>query len=478
MSATSTLRRVPAVFCSAVPFAVLLWFAAAPAKADWYGEPPGDARASETAALLDPYDPVPEIGCRDSRYGCRGDYDGHRDGRGGGHCDGHGGRPGGRPLEYADRDALLVDCSRQHRDMFPSIEAAVRHAPPNATILILAPGDGATCVESVHIPGAMTLATFGGGKQAVIEAPPGQPCLMADIPLGDTLTIDGIRFIARGRDAPCVAVQAGHVVVRNSVIDSRTRDWAVDVHESGELTVEATHIETDGSGVRAERAQVDLHNLDIDIDTGHDGIGLSLDRTDGSVDGGSLIGGKVGIAASSGTHGLDISDVKVSEAGIGVVLMPGGLGNITVRRLALSKNETGLVIAPGTQAQVTDTVVTDSRENGIAVYGADALINGNKVVGAMVGIRLSPAAAFPPHTLAGFAIDSMAGGRDGGRTLVENNMVANVRRAAVAVDGRVRGRVLGNVLYAPGDATCIAHWGGHVDEHANTCHDSWLSWPF
>ncbi|MDE1939356.1 MAG: hypothetical protein KGI68_10080, partial [Alphaproteobacteria bacterium] len=375
MSATSYLRRVPAVCCSIILFAAMLWLAAAPAQADWYGERPAGARASETAALLDPYDPVPEIGCRDSRDGCRGDYDGHRDG-GGGHAIGHGGRPGGRPLEYAERNALLVDCSRQHRDMFPSIEAAVRHAPPNATILILAPGDGATCVESVHIPGAMTIATFGGSKQAVIQAPPGQPCLLADIPLGDTLTIDGIRFIARGRDAPCVAVQAGHVVVRNSLIDSRTRDWAIDVHESGELTVEATHIETDGSGVHAERAQVELHNLDIDIDSGHDGVGLSLVRTDGSVDGGSLIGGKVDIAASAGTHGLDISDTKVSEAGTGVVLMPGGLGSVTLRRLTLSKNQDGIVIAPGAQSQVTDTVVTDSRENGISVYGADALING------------------------------------------------------------------------------------------------------
>ncbi|MBU6296993.1 MAG: right-handed parallel beta-helix repeat-containing protein [Alphaproteobacteria bacterium] len=470
MSATSILRRIPAVCCGAIPFAALLWLGAAPAQADWYGERPADSGASQTAALLDPYDPVPEIGCRE-RGDCRDDYER----RGERHGEGRHERPGGRPLRYADRDALLVDCSRQHRDMFSSVNAAVSHAPPNATILILAPGDGATCVESVHIPGPMTIATFGGG-QAVIQAPPGQPCLRADIPLGDTLTIEGIRFIARGRDAPCVAVQAGHVVIRNSLIDSRTRDWAIDVHESGELTVEATHIETDGSGLHADRALVDLHNLDIDIDTGRAGVGLVLDRTDGTIGGGSLIGGKIGIAASAGTHGLELTDTKISKADTGVALMPGGLGNITLRRLAMSGNENGLIIAPGTQSQVTGTVITDSRETGIAVYGADTLIDSNKIVGAEVGIRLSSAGAFPPRALADFAAGPMGGGPDGGRPIVENNLVANVRHAAVAVEGRVHGRVIGNVFYAPGHASCFA--GDDIDEDANRCHDSWLSWPF
>jgi hypothetical protein len=262
--------------------------------------------------------------------------------------------------------------------------------------------------------------------------------------------------------------------VRNSSIDSRTRDWAFDVAESGDLSVEATHIETDGSGVHARRAHVELHDLAIDIDSGHDGVALALDRTDGTVEGGSIVGGTVGILASAGTHGLQLSDTKVHKAKTGVALLSGGLGSISADRLDLSNSEDGLVIGPGTESRITGSVITDSRESGISIFGADALVSGNKVVGAETGIRLAPPGRFSPPRAADFMADPPA---DGGNPIVENNLVANVRHAAVAIDEHAHGRVMGNVFYAPGHARCIAG-DGHVEEHANVCHGSWLNWPF
>jgi len=476
MKRVPSLPRRPALCWGLLLFAAPLCLAAAPASAqwsdappvgsDWHGEQPVDQRAGQIARQFDPFDPVPEIGRED---GCRGGRDGCGESE-------HHHEHGGGPLRLSDHDALLVDCSGRHRDMFPSVNAAVRHAPPNATILILPPGDGTTCVESVEIRQPLTISTLGGGSPAVIQAPDNLPCLAATIPLGDTLTIDRIRFIARGRSAPCVFVHAGHVVMRNSSIDSRTRNWAFDVDESGDLSVEATHIETDGSGVHARRAQVELRDLAIDIDMGHDGVGLALDRTDGVVEGSSIIGGAVGILASAGTHGLQLSDTKVHKAKTGVALLSGGLGSISAERLALSDNAEGLVIGPGAESQITRSVITDSREDGIAIYGASTLISGNKVVGAEVGIRLSPPGAFSPPSSVEFMADPPGDGDDG-KPIVENNLVANVRHAAVAIDGPARGRIMGNVFYAPGHARCIAG-DGHVEEDDNACHDSWLPWPF
>ncbi len=480
MGATFSLFRLPARCGSALLLAAPLWFAASPAAADWYGDQPSDPRASETAALLDPFDPVPEIGrgdCRDGWYGCRR-FDRFRDydGRGRGQWD-HGRWGHGRgPLHLSDRGALMVDCSGQHRNMFSSVGAAAHHAPPNATILILPPGDGGTCVETVAIDRPLTIATLGGGSPAVIQAPANQPCLIADIPLGDTLTLDRIRFIARGGKAPCVSVQAGHVVVRNSSIDSRTRDWAFDVAESGALNLEATRIETDGSGVHARRAKVELHDFAIAIDSGHRGVALALDRTDGTVDGGSIVGGSTGILASAGTRGLQLNDTKVHKAGTGVALLPGGLGSIAADRLDLSSNADGLVIGPGAESRITGSVITNSGESGIAIYGAGTLVSGNKIVGARTGIRLSPPGMFSPPHAAEFMAEPPAGGHDG-RPIVENNLVANVRYAAVAADEHAHGRVMGNVFYAPGRAHCIAG-GRYIEDRANACHGSWLPWPF
>ena len=153
MSANFSLFRPPARRWRVLFFAAPLWFAASPAAADWYGDQPSDPRASETAAQINPFDLVPEIGydgqfgCGDERGSCRGSEPrrGHDRGKDGERRDGErrdGGRHGGGPLHISERDALMVDCSGLHRNMFASVGEAVHRAPPNATILILPPQHG------------------------------------------------------------------------------------------------------------------------------------------------------------------------------------------------------------------------------------------------------------------------------------------------------------------------------------------------
>ncbi|MDE2183860.1 MAG: right-handed parallel beta-helix repeat-containing protein [Alphaproteobacteria bacterium] len=473
--------------------------AAAPAyDKDWYDSQPPDTHPNETASWFDPYDPVPGID-----FPCRGPGCGHGPHS---HHEEHPVLPG-----LLGHDAFLVDCGRTHseprRGVFDSLDEAAHFAPPNATILILPPGQGTTCVETVHIDRPLTIGSYGSAGRAVIQAPPGAPCLVAHIPLGDTLTIDGVRFVARSREAPCVAVEAGHVVVRNSEVDSRGSNWAFDVHESGELNVENTHIETDASGVHARRAHVELSNLDIDIDgrngaafldlgrtdctdrsqgTIHGSVGLALECSEGSVDGGSIIGGSVGILASAGTRGLRITDVKIRRADTAILLLPGQLGSVNVERPTIARSHDGIIIAPGAESQVIGGVITDSAFAGITAYGAGTLVSGNKIVGADDGIRLFAAEAFPPPLFPQFAAVPVIDGDDGGPT-VENNLVANVRHAAVLIDGRagghqlhLHGRLIGNTFYARRPAECIdeQYNDDPVKVRANSCNREWLPWPF
>lgn len=369
MSAFAHLHRLPAFGLGAFLAAAPLWWGL-PARAEGYGRVPPDPRASETAARFDPFDPVPEIG-----FGGCHDRDCHRFSE---HRHRPPPPPPPRPIDVGN--AVMVDCSGRHPEMFATVNAALEHAPPNSSVLILPPDKGGTCVETVHTHWPVVIGTFGGGTAAVIQAPRGKPCLIADLALGDTLTIDAIRFIARGRDEPCVSVQAGRVVVRSSTIDSRSSAWAFDVAESGELSVEDTYVETDGSGVRARRARVDLHNLDIDIDEGRSGVGLSLDRVDGVVDGGALIGGEVGILASSGTHGLRLNDIKIHKAGTGVQLQPGGLGAVALNHLTITGGERGIAVAPETEADVTDNIVGEARFAGIEIAPhARTRVTGNTI---------------------------------------------------------------------------------------------------
>jgi hypothetical protein len=273
------------------------------------------------------------------------------------------------------------------------------------------------------------------------------------------------------------------------------------------LVVESSRIETDASAVHARRASVELRNVDIDIDgrngaallnlgrtdcidrdagTVHGSVALALECSEGSVDGGSIIGGAVGIMASAGTRGLRITDVKITKADIGMLLLPGQLGSVNVEKPVIAKAIDGIVVAPGAESQITGAVITDSRESGITTYGVGTLISGNKIISAEDGVRIFASQAFPPAGLPDFAAVPVIGGDDGG-PVVQNNLIANVRRAAVRIDARagggqhrLDGKLIGNTFYARQPAVCVDDEFNDdpVRVKANTCNREWLPWPF
>jgi hypothetical protein len=288
---------------------------------------------------------------------------------------------------------------------FHSVNAAAAVAPPGATILILPPGQGSTtCVESVDIRKPLTIATYGGGRDAVIQAPPNQPCLVADIPLGDALIIDGVHFVARDSSAVCLSLKAGQVELRNSHIDSRRSSWALDAERSVTLEVSDTHIETDGAGIRTDRAHVDFRNVDIDISGEYfskpavsrrdnatayqspcDGdvlprVGLKLMRTDGAVEGGRISGGVCAVSASSGTHDLRLTGIGIRKSVTGVEALPGEQGNVMLQHIDIAQSLTGIAVAGSVEASVIDNTITDVFGAGIDIAdGAHARVDGNTI---------------------------------------------------------------------------------------------------
>lgn len=511
--------------------------ATASALADAYDNLPAYNYPSEAAQRLSPYDPVPEIGGNWCRYACPPKRVRHQEPERSQRLPGllghetflvdcgkarHETRGEGRREDYRQEGEREYDGrdgrrerddyrdERRHgpnrRGVFTSIDAAAAVAPPNATILIIPPGEGMTCVETVHARGPLTIATYGAG-QAVIQAPPGQPCLVARIPLGDQLIFDGVKFIARSRQTPCVAVEAGHVTMRNSVVDARGTEWAFDVHESGTLTLEQSRIETDFSGVHARRATVELKNVDIDIAARNDAAVLNLGRTDcvdriagtvqgsvglalecseGRVESTAIYGAAVGVIASAGTRALRLTDLKLMKPDTGILVLPGQVGQVIVERANITKARDGIILAPGADAQVTASVISDSRQAGITSYGSGALISTNKIVGAEDGIRILASQAFPPPQFPAFAGEPRFDGDEGG-PIVENNMIANSRRAGVRIDARfggrqhrLNGKLIGNTIYADRPSTCIDD--GYNDDpvyvKANTCNRDRSGWPF
>jgi hypothetical protein len=481
-----------------------------PASGDAYDTLPPYGYPSEAASQWGPYDPVPEIDPSWCRWRSCAPRRPIR----------HVGPPPGPMLPGLNGHmTLLVDCGLPrggrgphhrgpHGPVFASVSDAADVAPPNSTILIIPPGQGMTCVESVRVHGPLTIATYGGSGKAVIQAPAGQPCLTARIPLGDTLVLDGVRFISRSKETPCVAVEAGRVVMRNSSVDSRGTDWGFDVHESGELLLESSKIETDASAVHARRATVTLKNVEIDIDgrnmaaqlnlgrtdcidrdggTIRGSVGLALECSEGTVEGGSIIGGGIGILASAGTRGLRITDVKVTKADTGVLILPGQRGAVIVERATIAKSRDGIVVAPGAESQITGSVITDSSNTGITAFGAGTLIASNKVINAGDGIRILASQSFPPPIFPDFSAIAVIDGDDGG-PIVENNLVANVRHAAVRIDARgpsgrqhrLDGKLIGNTLYAMSPAVCIDddYNDDPVRVRANVCNRERFFWPF
>jgi len=505
MSERSWLKRPARLGLRVALLAAPAWLVTAPLAADWYDGRPPYTHDNEAAAQLDP---VPEIG-----FGCR------FDGCPGRHHEEHG-PPPSRALPHINgKESLLVDCGAPHseprRGFFSSVGEAAEFAPPNATIFIVPPDQGRTCVETVHIRRPVTLATYGSGQAAVIQSVQGQPCLIAELPLGDSLTIDGVRFIARSDDQPCVAVEAGRVVMRNSSVDARGTAWAFNVRESAELAIDSTRIETDASAVHARRAKVDIRNLDIDIDarnrpavlnldrtdctdrnggTVHGSVGLALECSEGTVDRVNIIGGAIAMLASAGTRGLVITDAKITKADTGILLLPGQLGTVDVERPVISRAIHGIVVAPGAESQITGAVITDSRASGISVFGAATLISNNKIVGAVDGIELLSELTFPPliNSLINPRAEAPVNwnpqiGDNFGGPVVENNLIANVWHSGVRIDSRVDGerqplfgKLIGNTIYARSPAVCIddRHNDDPVRVRANTCNRDWLAWPF
>ncbi len=405
-----------------------------------------------------------------------------------------------------DRDSITVRCGLGRHDS-DNLRDAIRRVRANGKILIKPPGDGTTCVETLDINKPVTIATYGGGHDAVIQAPSGANCVNANVPLGDSVVFEGIKFVARGQNRPCIHVVAGQVVVRNSTIDSRNTDWAFDVEDSGELTIEETKIETDGSGVHALRAEVHIKNLEIDMSPARLSPALLLDRTDGDVQGGEIIGGRWGIVASSGPHGLSISDVRVRNANTAVELLPGAQGHVRVERLTLSENRTGLVVGPYVDADVDDNVVSDSQDTGMVVYAANARVQNNKITGGEIGIRVAhvprdetdhpvadltattyPQTDGPPPRDDGHRdpdarpVDFWgnldpnryrpADDRpDRGLPVITGNFVADIEDADIYGDDHAHARIFDNQLIARPHCRCIVSHSDSLSARGNDCHN-------
>src|SRR5512142_473690 len=167
MSKPSRLQRLAKVGIRAALLTAPVWLVTAPLAADWYDQRPPYTYPNETAQQLDP---VPEIDFR-CRFGeCPPAHPIHPPGP-----------PGPILPPTMGHATLLVDCGARHgvprKGVFDSVNEAAEHAPPNATILILPPNEGRTCVETVRITRPVTLATYGTSERAVIQSDQGQPCL-------------------------------------------------------------------------------------------------------------------------------------------------------------------------------------------------------------------------------------------------------------------------------------------------------------
>jgi hypothetical protein len=338
--------------------------------------------------------------------------------------------------------------------------------------MIMPPGQGMTCHESLSIEKPMTISTYGAGHQAVIEAPDLQSCVQANVPLGDSLVFDGITFIARGRATPCIRVRAGQVAVRNSTIDSRNTDWAFDVLDSGELTIQDSKIETDGSGIHALRAEVHLRRIEIDMSPARRKPAMVLDRTDGDVDGGEIIGGRWGVVASPGPHGLSLADLKVRDANTAVEFLLGSQGTVHASKLSLNNNRTGFVIGPYVDSEISDNSIVGSQDDGMVVYESNARIRTNRIDGGRIGIRIAHTGGevagdfwgdLDPRTYRPTDDPPREGVPD-----ISNNYIADVGQADIAAEDGAHAHVADNELISQPGCVCISHPEG-LALHANEC---------
>lgn len=436
-------------------------------RADSYSDVP-DVRSGDAAAIaLDPGDSVPQIGSRYEHH-CHEDCHEHHHHHGGDRDDyGRDDWPG------PDRNTAFVDCSGRNPHAFRSVSEAAMFTPPNGTILILPPDPGMTCVETVRVLGPVTI-TSDGPTPAVIQAPPHQPCLIANIPLGDKLVVRNVKFIARGRDEPCVQIRAGAVTMDHVQIDSRNTDWAFDVGQSGELTLNDSRIETDGSGVMASRAEVELSNVEIDVEEGKNGYGLALDRTDGSVDGGRILGGAVGAVVSAGPHGLSLAHIAIDKTQQALVIDDGEQGVVSAQNIAITNDIEGILVSPGAEARLDGISVEGTRDTAVSLYGGRTELSASHISGAAIGVALAPRSSWKPdcwdklfhrvHVLPEAPEDYLLG-KD---AHITGNEIADVRYGFDLSDGGPA-VIAGNSIVARKE--CFEGDGNHIDRHDNRCHD-------
>jgi hypothetical protein len=412
------------------------------------------------AGLLDPSDPLGAIQCRHNCGHCENCSDCGRDC----HSDRGAHRDRNRQMRIVN-----VDCSRQRsreRGWEWSVGDALRRVAPNGTVNVLAPGEGATCVESLVIHTPVTIATLGAGTRAVIQAPEGRPCIVADIALGDALSLQNLKIIARGHDAACVQVTAGTVDIRNSDIDSRSTNWAFDVGASGELRITGTRVETDGAGVRAERAYVSISGLGIDMAPNRSDAALQFERTDGHVDKVQIIGGYWGVLASPGAHGLSLSNIEVSKAAIGAEFVAGAQGAIRANSLWLWRNRRGLVVGPGVDADISQSAILRSEQVSAVLLGAAARLQSNRMMGGRIGVRLQPADAFSwadvPFKPVNIFTDNPA-------PALRGNQIGAVAEAGIAIDRGAYARAFQNTIATARDGECIVGEGAREMRRSNQC---------
>ncbi len=370
----------------------------------------------------------------------------------------------------------LVDCSGRDPDAYRSVSEAARHTPPNGTIVIRPPGRGMTCVETLEAPGPVTIVS-SGRTPAVIQAPPGQPCLIADIPLGDRLVVRNVKFIARGHDEPCVKVQAGTVAMQDVHIDSRNTDWAFDVGQSGELDLADSRIETDGSGVKASRADVELTNVEIDVEESSDdrqSAGLALDRTDGVVSGGRILGGKVGAWVSAGPHGLKIGGLQIDKTDRALVIHDGEQGSVRVADVRITNSLEGVLVSPGTEVRLHNISVDGARGTAVSLYGGRTELTSSHISRAGIGIALAPPSRWQPDFwerlfhCAHWRPEASEDYLLGKFAHVTGNEIVGVRYGFDLSDGGPA-VIAGNSIVAHRD--CWKGYGHHIDRHDNRCDD-------
>ena len=307
---------------------------------------------------------------------------------------------------------VVLDCSGRKRGAAHSLREAVRRVPVNGEILILGAPHGRTCIaDGTVITKPLTIRPLDAIGSAYIEGrttgsePSTDPhaerrasCLEVNLPVGDSLKIIGVNFVVRGGKLPCVKVLAGTVEVSRSRIDSRGTRWAFDVSNSGRLVLEDSKIETDGGGVHARRVVVEMRRVDIQLERGRRGIGASLTGADGVVSELSVIGGEVGLVASSGSRGLLVENPVISDAGVGIeVVGQAGQGAVTIRGANIQRSIVGVWARNNARLELLGGNIRQSEKVGIFIDNSGAIVRGMAHVdGGIYAVAISRYGTTPP----------------------------------------------------------------------------------